>query len=107
MPIIEFWEEDPNLLWVYRKSYMERLKIERETINYNAWLNGLYVFDAISVSLYNSFSKAGTEMKMYVKEPFDFELTKEEAEIKQRKQLEDNIRKSLRRKKALIEQGEN
>ena len=106
MQTSEFWEEEPELLWAYRKSYIDKMKLEREMMNHKAWINGLYVFDAVSVSLYNAFAKTGTEPKNYVKEPFDFNMTKEEFEIKRRREMENNIRKSLNRKKELLKQGE-
>ncbi len=57
MSVKEFWEEDPDLFWAYRFSYFERLKMQQETFNHNAWLQGAYVYDALSVSLCNAFSK--------------------------------------------------
>lgn len=85
---------------------MEKKKLESEVINYQAWLSGLYVYDAISTALYNSFAKQGSIPRQYLQQPIELGLTKEEVEMKKRKQLEENIKKSLSRKKALIEQGE-
>lgn len=46
MPLQEFWNDDPDLLWAYRNSYMQKmeqdLEIEKQMINYKAWLQGLY-----------------------------------------------------------------
>lgn len=106
MQTAEFWEEEPELLWAYRKSYMDKKKIEAETINYTAWLNGVYIYDAVATVIHNGFSKEGTRPREYIAQPFEFGLSKEEVEKKKRKQIEDNIRKSLNKKKALIEQGE-
>lgn len=105
MSIAEFWEEEPDLLWAYRKSYMERFKLQKETINMTAWLNGLYVFDAISTALYNAFAKSGTQPRSYVEKPIEIGLTQEDIEKRKRQELEDNIRKSLNRKKELIKSG--
>ena len=55
MPLQEFWNDDPDLLWVYRNVYMEKekqkLDLEKEVINFQAWLQGLYNFNAIAGAL--------------------------------------------------------
>ncbi len=33
MSVKEFWEEDPDLFWAYRFSYIERIKFENEDKN--------------------------------------------------------------------------
>lgn len=40
-----------------------------EQENFNAWLHGLYVFNAVSVSLANSFGKGKTK---YIEKPISF-----------------------------------
>lgn len=78
MSVKEFWEDNPDLFWAYRFSYYTKLKNEQEIFNNNAWLQGAYFYEAISVALCNSFSKQKIE---YSKKPYDFnkkEETKEE-----------------------------
>ena len=41
----EFWDEDPDLMWAYQKSYIDQKKIEKETMNFNSWLQGMYIYD--------------------------------------------------------------
>lgn len=53
----EFWNENPDLFWAYRFSYIQREKRKQKNINYTAWLHGLYVHEAVSVALSNAFSK--------------------------------------------------
>ena len=98
----EFWEDDPELLWAYRKSYKEKAKVEHEYNNYIAWLNGFYVNDAISVNLHNAFGSGNA--KTYFEKPFDFNKTIEEREIEQR---EDSIKEQLRRGKKALSKGED
>ena len=50
MSVKEFWEDNPDLFWAYRFSYYERLRINQEIFNNNAWLQGAYVQDAVSVA---------------------------------------------------------
>ena len=93
----EFWNEEPELLWAYRKSYMDKLEIERELSNYNAWLNGLYVFEAVSKSLYNSFGRKETEAVIsYAERPFDFKEDPKETARKERLKVEEKIKERNR-----------
>lgn len=39
-----------------------------------AWLQGSYNFDALSIALYNAFSKKGTQAKEYYSEPRTSEI---------------------------------
>ena len=75
MSITDFWEKDPELFWAYRFSYINKLKRESELNNYNAWLQGLYFFDGLSIALANSFGKSNFK---YPTEPYGMELQKEE-----------------------------
>lgn len=58
MSIKDFWEGDPELFWAYRFSYINKLKRESEMNNYNAWLQGMYFFEGVSIALANGFGKA-------------------------------------------------
>ena len=101
----EFWEDEPKLLWAYRKSYMDKIKIQNEINNYNAWLNGLYVFDAVSKSLYNSFGRKQSQpISNYVTEPYDFNNVKTEEEIERERMLrvEEQIRERNREIKNML-----
>jgi hypothetical protein len=68
MPLQEFWYDDPELLWVYRFSYEEKMKEKAMEQNSNAWLYGYYNYIAINAAL----SKNGK----YLDKPI--ELNKEE-----------------------------
>ena len=96
----EFWEEDPEYLWAYRKSHIDKMKIQQETDNFNAWLNGLYVFNAVSISLYNGFGKGSA--KAYISKPYDFSKTAEEQIVEER---ENSIKEQLKRGKRALSKG--
>ena len=55
MPLQEFWNDDPDLLWAYRNAYIEKEKQEiekqKELINLQTWLQGLYNHRAIVSAL--------------------------------------------------------
>ena len=70
MSVKEFWEDDPDLFWAYRFSYIEKVKNEQELYNSNAWLQGAYFYEAISVALTNAFSKTKVN---YAKCPYGME----------------------------------
>ena len=84
----QFWEESPYLAIDYRKAY----KIQREIANEQAWLCGLYVYDAVAVCLGNALAKKGSKRLDYLERPIDiFPLTKEEKrrrEQEERKKVE-------------------
>lgn len=82
----QYWEQSPYLTVVYRKAY----RIKRETENEQAWLQGLYVFDAFAVVLANVFSKRGAKKQKYIERPIDiFPLTERE---KKRREAEENAK---------------
>lgn len=88
MSVKEFWEDDPDLFWAYRFSYFERVRAEQEMFNNNAWLQGAYFHEAISVALCNAFSKQKVQ---YSKQPYDFNENIEEKEIQKKQQLEMQV----------------
>lgn len=64
MPLQEFWNDDPDLLWAYRNSYIQKMEQERDMINYKAWLQGYYNYNAIA----SAFSKNAK----YFDKPIEF-----------------------------------
>ena len=82
MSVKEFWEENPDLFWAYRFSYLSKMKFENENLNFQAWLQGAYVNEAVSVALNNAFNKNKIE---YSKVPYALEKREETAEEKKRR----------------------
>lgn len=108
MPTREFWNEEPELLWAYRKSFLDKLRIKKDLINYEAWLNGLYVFDAVSVGIYNNFKKSTQPVLKYVEQPYDFNAkpkTKEEIAREERLKVEEQIRERNRQIKEMLKKN--
>ena len=71
MSYAEYWEGDPNLAQYYRKAY----RIKQDEINNNAWLQGMYVYDAVSTALHNALRGMGKNKppaKDYAKQPYEF-----------------------------------
>lgn len=89
----EFWEEDPNFMWAYQKSYIDQKKIEKEMTNFNLWLQGMYIYDGFSKAIYNSFGrKEGMPVKEYPNQPYDLNKTKEDIEREQILETESKIK---------------
>lgn len=67
MTYAEYWEGDCSLTQYYRKAF--EIKQERE--NQNFWLQGLYIYDAVSTVVGNVWCrKKGEEASSYPKVPY-------------------------------------
>ena len=88
MSYAEYWEGDPKLAQYYRKAY----QIKQEEINNNAWLQGMYIYDAVSTALHNALRGMGKNpppAKDYAKQPYEFKnKVKTEAEKAKEIQIE-------------------
>lgn len=81
----DYWEGPPSLAITYRKAY----KLRRETENEQAWLQGLYVYDAFAVCLANAFRKRGAKVQNYLEKPIDiFPLTEKEKRGREQEEFE-------------------
>lgn len=82
----QYWEQSPYLAVAYRKAY----RLRREADNEQAWLQGLYVFDAFAVCLANAFAKRGSKKQNYIEKPIDiYPLTERE---KKRREAQENAK---------------
>lgn len=87
----EYWNQDCTLV----KAYQDAEKIKRERTNTEAWLQGMYIYEALcDVSpIIHAFAKAGTKPLPYPSRPYA--LTEEEI---QRREEEEKEKKLLQRK---------
>lgn len=100
----QYWEMSPYLAVAYRKAW----KLRKQAENEQAWLQGLYVFDAFAVCLANAFAKRGAKKQNYIEKPLDiFPLTEREKKRREAEELakmqeamEAMIRKQQREKKS-------
>lgn len=62
----EFWNGDCTLV----RSYREKFEMQREYDNFKAWLQGMYIYDAIGrlAPIFNSFNNEKPET--YIEEPY-------------------------------------
>ena len=104
MSYTQYWDEPPHLAVAYRKAY----RLKRELDNEQAWLQGLYVYDAFAVCMQNAFSKRGAKKEKYLERPIDiFPLDEREKKrreqdeyAKMQKAMEAMIRKQRKAKKS-------
>ena len=86
MSYAEYWEGDPKLTQYYRKAY----QIKQEEINNNAWLQGMYIYDAVSTALHNALRGMGKNKppaKDYAKQPYELK-NKVKSEAEKAKEIE-------------------
>ena len=77
----QFWNESPSLVLTYRKAF----RIKRELENEMAWVQGLYIYDAVAVCLQNVLRKRGQKRESYIEKPIDiFPLTPTEKKRRER-----------------------
>ena len=64
----QYWDRDCCLA----KYYREAEELRKERVNQEAWLQGMYVYDAISriSPILRAFAKKGTKAQPYVDEPY-------------------------------------
>ena len=100
----QYWEESPYLAVAFRNAF----RLKRQIDNEQAWLNGMYVYDAIAVCMANAFSKQGSKKQTYIEKPIDiFPLTEREKKIREAQEnakmeaaMKEIMRKQRQRKKS-------
>ena len=80
----QYWDRDSTLV----KSYRKAEELRKERVNQEMWLQGMYIYDAISrlSPILRAFAKKGTKAQPYVEEAYPInKKTVEEAELKKEK----------------------
>lgn len=83
----QFWDGDVDLVKAYRKAY----EYKKQEWNVQAYLNGLYTYEAIlrASPVLHAFAKRGTKPIPYREAPVELATTKEQVkQIEARKGLE-------------------
>ena len=63
----EFWDMTPRTIKAYKKAF----KLKKEEQNAFAYIQGIYVRDALSSTVGNMFKKKGAKAIEYPSEPYD------------------------------------
>ena len=99
MPLQEFWNDEPDLLWAYRNSYMEKektkIQTQKEIINFQTWLQGYYNYIAIG----NALSKNGK----YLSQPIALD-NKSKTEHEKKMEIAQRIKERAMKGKVILEQ---
>lgn len=77
MTATEYWDGESDLPKYYREAH----KMKQESLNQEAWMHGLYVYDAVVSALTLLNSKQGSH-KSYAPKPYSFSGEKNEEEKK-------------------------
>ena len=95
MPVQEFWNEDPDLLWVYRNLFLSKIeqevKIKKEMINFQSYLTGFYNYYAIGSAL--------SKNEKYLEKPIDLE-----ARPKTKQEIAQKIKERAMKGKEILQQ---
>lgn len=95
----QYWDGPPQIATAYRKAY----RLKREAENEQAWLQGLYNYDAFAVTLANAFRSKGAKRQNYFEKPIDIlpltEAEKQRREKEEYKKMEAAMKAMVRKQK--------
>ena len=99
----QYWDRDCCLVRYYR----EAEEIRKERFNQEAWLQGMYFYDALAriSPLLHAFAKKGTKAKPYVEEAYP--INRKMAEDTETKKAKLKSEKGLRYMQALMVKNNN
>lgn len=89
----QFWNQDCDLVKYYRKA----AQIKQDLKNQDAWLQGLYIYEALVdvAPVLHAFAKKGTKPTPYRQEPFDLNMRKDEKVREKKENQSDNKAKTF------------
>ena len=90
MSYAEYWAGDPILARYYRKAH----RIKQDEINNNAWLQGMYVYDAVATALHNALAGKKSKPRKYAEQPYTFK-NKEKSEAERYAEVEKEQQKAV------------
>nr|DAE93144.1 MAG TPA: hypothetical protein [Caudoviricetes sp.] len=94
----EYWNGESSLVIPYRKAH----QLKQKQQNYNAWLQGMYFYDALTrvAPIFNAFAKEGSRTEPYLEEPYP--ITREDKDEQERRKNERIRREQLEHFKAMV-----
>lgn len=97
----QYWYGDVWLVEAFYKA--DRLRQERQ--NSEAWLQGMYFYEALSTALYNFGLEKGKPRIDYRSKPYEIDRPKTKAEIE--KQEEEDAVFALAYMSSMVQNGKN
>lgn len=94
----QYWDGDCRLTEYYQKAE----EIRKERVNQEAWLQGMYIYDALTrvAPVLHAFAKKGTKAQPYVEEAYP--ITKRTVENAKEKKEKARSQKGKRYMEALM-----
>ena len=81
----QYWCSDPYLTVYYQKA--KKMKFDYD--NQMAWINGMYIYDAVSAIVFNTWCrKEGEQCRNYTDKPYEFDEAKQEEELKKEAEVQ-------------------
>lgn len=81
----QYWHGDPYLTVYYQKA--KKMKFDYD--NQMAWINGMYIYDAVSAIVFNTWCrKEGEQCRNYTDKPYEFDEAKQEEELKKEAEVQ-------------------
>lgn len=81
----QYWRSDPYLTVYYQKA--KKMKFDYD--NQMAWINGMYIYDAVSAIVFNTWCRKEEEQcKNYTDKPYEFDEAKQEEELKKEAEVQ-------------------
>lgn len=85
MSLDEYWNQDPNIVSFYRETH----RLWREQRNQELWMQGMYIYDAVSAVISAALGKKDAK---YTEKPYDiFPKTQKELEEEANKEREQLV----------------
>lgn len=84
----QFWEQDCALVKYYRKA----ARIRQDLKNQDAWLQGMYVYQAVGnlAPILRAFAKKGAKPQPYPEQPFELNVRQDKKVEKTKEKKQDD-----------------
>ena len=99
----QYWFGDPLMV----RAFYEAEKLRQERMDEEAWLNGVYMVNALEATVGNAFRKKSQTPFEYPKEPFSLTRKREEAAKKEKRAKERQATWALAWMTNFVEAGKN
>lgn len=88
----QFWEMDCDLVKYYRKA----ARIRQDLKNQDAWLQGMYVYQAVGnlAPILRAFAKKGAKPQPYPEQPFELNVRQDKKVEKTKEKKQDDKAKA-------------
>lgn len=86
----QYWYGDVRMT----RAFVEADRLKQERSNAEAWLNGMYHYNALCCALTNAFRKKSDKPAKYTEKPYEL-FKREKTEAEKQKEAEEERRKAI------------